>query len=46
MLIDGESIGSFKSPGIGHPTKTDFGFVTKGNIVEVDDLRVFRLEDE
>lgn len=40
VIINGESIGSYSSPGIGHPTKTDFGFVTKGNIVEIDDLRV------
>lgn len=46
VMIDGESIGSFESPGIGHPTKTDFGFVTKGNIVEIDDVRVTKLGDE
>ena len=40
VMIDGSFIGSFRSPGIGHPTKTDFGFVTKGNVVEVDDVRV------
>jgi hypothetical protein len=40
VLIDGKSIGSFRSPGIGHPTKSDFGFVTKGNIIEIDDVRV------
>ncbi|MBL9190445.1 MAG: hypothetical protein JNK23_23395 [Opitutaceae bacterium] len=40
VLIDGKRIGSFRSPGISHPTKSDFGFVTKGNIVEIDDVRV------
>ncbi len=40
VLIDGQLMGSFESPGIGHPTKTDFGFVTKGNLVEIDDVRV------
>jgi hypothetical protein len=46
VIIDGTPIGSFRSPGIGHPTKSDFGFVTKGNIVEVDDVRVTKLGDE
>ncbi len=45
VMIDGEFIGSFESPGIGQPTKTDFGFVTKGNIVEIDDVRVTKLGD-
>lgn len=40
VLIDGQLMGSFESPGIGHSTKTDFGFVTKGNLVEIDDVRV------
>ena len=40
VTIDGTFIGSFRSPGMGHPTKTDFGFVTKGNLIEVDDVRV------
>ena len=40
VMIDGTFIGSFRSPGLGHPTKTDFGFVTKGNLIEVDDVRV------
>lgn len=46
VVIDGQSIGSYESPGIGHPTKTDFGFVTKGNIVEIDDVRVTKLAGE
>ncbi len=46
LMIDGEVIGSFELPGIGQPTKTDFGFVTKGNIVEIDDVRVTKLGDE
>lgn len=46
VVIDGKSVGSFRSPGIGHPSKTDFGFVTKGNIVEIDDVRVTMKRDE
>jgi len=46
VLIEGKSIGSFRSPGIGHPTKTDFGFVTKGKIIEIDDVRVTKMRDE
>jgi len=46
VAIDGYYIGSFESPGIGHPTKTDFGFVTKGNRVEIDDVRVTKLGDD
>ncbi|MDA7641110.1 hypothetical protein N8787_05665 [Opitutaceae bacterium] len=46
VMIDGTSIGSFRSPGIAHPTKTDIGFVTKGNIVEIDDVRVSNIGDE
>lgn len=46
VMIDGKSIGSFRSPGIGHPTKTDFGFVTKGKMIEIDDVRVTKMGDE
>ncbi len=46
VLIDGQLMGSFESPGIGHSTKTDFGFVTKGNLVEIDDVRVTKFGDE
>lgn len=46
VMIAGTFIGSFRSPGIGHPTKTDFGFVTKGNLVEVDDVRVTKVGKE
>lgn len=46
VTLDGKLIGSFRSPGIGHPTKTDFGFVTKGNIVEIDDVRVTKAGNE
>ena len=45
VMIDGKPIGSFRSPGIAHPTKTDIGFVTKGNVVEIDDLRVSNIEN-
>jgi len=46
VLIDGKSIGTFNSTGIAHPTKTDFGFVTKGNLVEIDDVRVTKIGNE
>lgn len=46
VMINGKRLGSFRSPGIGHPTKTDFGFVTKGNIIEIDDVRVTQMGDE
>jgi len=46
VLIDEERIGSFRSPGIGHPTKTDFGFATLGNIIEIDDVRVISMMSE
>ncbi len=41
VTMNDRSIGSFRSPGIAHPTKTDFGFAVKGNALEIDDLRVF-----
>ena len=43
VLIDGKTLGSFRSPGIGHPVKSDFGFVTKGNMIEIDEVRVTKL---
>lgn len=44
VAINDKSIGSFRSPGIGHPTKTDFGFAVKGNTLEFDDVRVSNVD--
>lgn len=41
LVIDDEEIGSLQSPGIAHPTKTDFGFTVIGNEIEFDDVRVW-----
>lgn len=46
VMIDGKRIGSFRSPGIGHPTKSDFGFATVGNIIEMDNVHVTKTRDE
>jgi hypothetical protein len=46
VMIDEERIGSFRSPGIGHPTKSDFGFATVGKMIELDDVRVTRMKAE
>ena len=45
VRIDGEPIGSLKSSGIAHPTKTDFGFTVIGNEIEFDNVRVFKPKD-
>jgi hypothetical protein len=41
--IDGKLVGSFKSPGIAHPTKRMLRLPTPRNVV-VDDLKVWRTE--
>lgn len=46
VMIDETLIGSYRSPGIGHPTKTDFGFATVGGTIEMDDVRVTMLSQE
>ena len=43
VSIDGKAIGMLQSSGIGHPTKTDFGFTVLGNKIEFDDVRAWRL---
>lgn len=44
VRIDGESIGSLTSPGIAHPTKTDFGFTVIGHEIEFDDVRLLSVD--
>lgn len=44
VTINDQRIGSFRSPGIAHPTKTDFGFAVKGNTLEFDDIRVSHVD--
>ena len=46
VTINEQSIGSFRSSGIAHPTKTDFGFAVKGNTLEFDDVRVSHVDAE
>jgi hypothetical protein len=41
LRVDGQELGSLRSPGIGHPTKSDFGFTVKGKQVEFDEVRVW-----
>ncbi len=41
LTVDGKAIGLLRSPGIGHPTKSDFGFTVKGEQVEFDKVRVW-----
>jgi hypothetical protein len=40
LTVDGKEIGLLRSAGIGHPTKSDFGFTVKGKQVEFDKVRV------
>ena len=42
LTVDGKELGSLRSPGIGHPTKSDFGFTVKGKQVEFDKVRVWK----
>jgi hypothetical protein len=44
VTINEKSVGSFRSPGIAHPTKTDFGFAVLGNTIEFDDIRVSNID--
>jgi hypothetical protein len=41
LRLDGRELGSLRSPGIGHPTKSDFGFTVKGKQVEFDEVRLW-----
>ncbi len=42
VFLDGEMVIQLKSPGIAHPTKTQFGFTVNGSVIEFDNLRVFQ----
>ena len=42
LSLDGQELGFLRSPGIGHPTKTDFGFTVKGTRIEFDNVRASR----
>ncbi len=42
LSVDGRELGVLRSPGIGHPTKSDFGFTAKGKQVEFDEVRVWK----
>ena len=42
LRVDGKEIGLLRSPGIGHPTKSEFGFTVKGKQVEFDEVRVWK----
>ena len=46
VTINGEPIGSFRSSGIAHRTKTDIGFAVKGNTLEFDDVRASHIDAE
>ncbi len=43
LTVDGRELGLLRSPGIGHPTKSDFGFTIKGKQVEFDKVRVWKV---
>lgn len=42
LTVDGKEMGFLRSPGIGHPTKSEFGFTVKGKQVEFDKVRVWK----
>jgi len=42
LTVDGKELGLLRSPGIAHPTKSDFGFTVKGKQVEFDEVRVWK----
>jgi hypothetical protein len=42
LSVDGRELGVLSSPGIGHPTKSEFGFTVKGKQVEFDKVRVWK----
>jgi hypothetical protein len=43
VSVDGKAVGSFKSPGIGHPTKRQLRLAVPRNAV-VDDVKIWRKE--
>ena len=44
VSLDDQAIGFLKSPGIGHPTKTDFHFTVSGKDALFDDVRIWTVE--
>lgn len=42
--IDGELIASVQSPGIAHPTKTQFGMTVNGSTIDFDNMKVYDVE--
>lgn len=44
VSLDDKPLGYLKSPGIGHATKTEFGFTVSGKDAHFDDVRVFAAE--
>ena len=43
VSLDGQPVGRLKSPGIGHPTKTDFHFTVSGSGALFDDVRLWAI---
>ncbi|QDU62978.1 6-phosphogluconolactonase [Planctomycetes bacterium Pan216] len=41
VALDGNTLGTLKTPGIGHLTKTDFGFTVVGDGLLIDDVRAW-----
>ncbi len=41
-FLDGKQVTTLRSPGIGHPTKTEFGFTVNGSAIEYDNLKVLQ----
>jgi len=41
VSLDDKSVGSLKSPGIAHPTKSDFHFTVTGRDAIFDDVRIW-----
>ena len=46
VSLDDNPVGWLKSPGIGHKTKTDFGFTVKGARIEFDNVRAWKPDED
>lgn len=46
VVVDDKPVGRLKSPGIGHKTKTDFGFTVKGTRIEFDNVRAWKPDED
>ena len=44
VTLDGKAVGSLKSPGFAHPTKSDFHFTVNGKDALFDDVRIWSAE--